>query len=653
MSRTEKITGIGCFLLILLHLIASYFPKERLWGLNLLYFLPPVWKWILVISGILILIPQVNKALGSFLYSFSFSRKTKIKSKWRYLRYILFSLAGGVFFWIFRVKTYLLGDSFLRAREINLGGTLSNFTEPFDFFLHVKISNFFGWDAFRTYAVLSVLFGIFFLFLCQLLADLLGKDYKERGLILSVILTLGANQLFFGYVESYTLVYVAIALFIFLSLYYLENQSKVLLPVLAFLLALSFHLLALMLLPSLLYLIYQERGKYPDAAKKTKRRGWIILTIATILVIAGGTILLQYYNPERKGLGYYLIFPLGKDQNYYSIFSSSHLLDLANHQLLITPVGILIWLLSILSFWVKINFKDRIFRFLLILSLCSLAYAFFMDPKLGYPRDWDLFAFTGLGCTILGIYVFIKSWREAKLKDLRYVTLALLFTSLISTVPWIYVNASEKKSVERIEYLLDLDKKRSPSGRENLAIYYNQKGEWQKEIVQWEKAITITGSARYIDNLATVYFNNQQYDLALRELQRSLKVDSTFDFTHFGLAEVYVRLGRNEEAISEYRKAIKARPNLTQYFDNLGVLLTNLKRYPEAIQVFEEGLASNPGYFPLYRNLGYSYYNLGEYALAEKNLKLYLELSPQAEDEAEVREVLMDIARKLTQEPEK
>jgi tetratricopeptide (TPR) repeat protein len=487
--------------------------------------------------------------------------------------------------------------------------------------------------------------------LCQLFADFLGKDNKERWLILLILFTMGANQLFFGYVESYTLVYVAILLFIFLSLFYLEGKSRILLPILAFFLAASLHLLALVLLPALLYLVFQARDKHADTVRTIKGRNRIITAAVIILVVGGGTILLQHYNPQKESLGYYLIFPLGKDQNYYSVFSISHLLDLVNHQLLITPVGILIGLTAILSFWRKIDFKDRAFRFLLILSLCCLAYAFFMDPKLGYPRDWDLFAFTGLGYTILAIYLFLKGWREAKQKHLRYVTWALLFTSLISTVPWIYVNASEKKSVERIEYLLDLDNQRSPSGRENLAIYYDQKKDWQKEIAQWEKAIAVTGSARSMDNLATVYFNNQQYDLALRELQRSLQVDSTFDFTHFGLAEVYAQMGRNEEAISEYRKAIQARPNLTQYYDNLGVFLTNLKRYPEAIRVFEEGIASNPRYYPLYRNLGYSYYNVGEYALAEKNLKLYLAKAPQAQDEAEVREVLMDIERKAAQAP--
>jgi len=446
-------------------------------------------------------------------------------------------------------------------------------------------------------------------------------------------------------VESYTLVYVSMALYIFVSLSYLKNRTKILLPILAFFLASSLHLLALTLLPSLLYLVYMGGYKKIDAARDSKKLITVVSMIGVVMIVGMGIFLLQHYNPERKGLGYYLIYPLGNDQSYYSIFSFSHLMDLINHQLLVAPVGVLILLISILGLGNKIDFKDRIIQFLLILSGSMLAYAFFMDPKLGYPRDWDLFAFTGLGYTILGIHLFLKGSREMKLKNLRYVTLGLLAASLISTIPWIYVNASEKKSVERFGYLLDLDKKRSPSGRENLAIYYEEKGEWQKEIQQWEKAIAITGSARYIDNLATVYFNNQQFDLALRELKRSIAVDSVFDFTHFGIAEVYVKTGRYEEAITEYRKAIKAKPNLTQYYDNLGVLLTNLKRYPEAIQVFQDGLKSNPGYAPIYRNLGYSYYNVREYSLAEKYLNQYLERSPKAEDEAEVRDVLTSISQ--------
>lgn len=647
MTRTAKITALGCLLLILIHLAASYFPKERLWGVNLLFFFPPIWRWIGCLFAVTFLIPQVNRAFSRFWDGIPVPIIRKLGRRNRYLKYSIFSLAGGILFWIFKVRTFLLGDSYLRAREINLGGRNSYFTEPVDFLIHVKVSRLFGWDAFFTYKVFSVLCGVAFLFLCLFLCDQLSKEQKERGLALSVLVTLGVNQMFFGYVESYTLVYVAIALYIFVSLSYLKNKTTILFPVLVFFLAASLHLLALTLLPSLLYLMYLGGSTEIDTAKEPKRLVRVLSMITVILIVGVGIFLLQHYNPERKGLSYYLIYPLGNDQNYYSIFSFSHLLDLVNHQLLITPVGILILLVSLLGFGRIFDFKDRTFQFLAILSISTLAYAFFMDPKLGYPRDWDLFAFTGLSYTVLGTYLFLKGSKEMKLKELRYVTLGLLAASLISTIPWIYVNASEKKSVERFGYLLDLDNKRSPYGRENLAIYYDNKGERQKEIQQWEKAIAINGSARYIDNLATVYFNNQQFDSALQELKRSLAVDSVFDFTHFGLAEVYVQTGRFEEAITEYRKAIKAKPNLTQYYDNLGVLLTNLKRYPEAIQVFQDGLESNPEYAPIYRNLGYSYYDVREYSLAEKYLNQYLERFPKVEDEAEVREVLKSISQAL------
>jgi len=374
--------------------------------------------------------------------------------------------------------------------------------------------------------------------------------------------------------------------------------------------------------------------------------------VGVVVVVVVGLFLLQSYDPDKKGLSYYLISPLGKGESFYSIFSSSHLLDLINHQLLVSPVGLLILLTSVLIFSKKINYKDSMFRFLLLLSIFSLAFAFFIDPKLGYPRDWDMFAFSALGYTYLGVYIFLKSWREAKMGNLRYVTISLLFTSLISTAPWIYVNASEKKSVERFEHLLDLDKGRIGSGRENLAMYYDSRGEWEKEIQQWEKGIAVTGNARYITNLGVIYYNQQKYDLALKELERSLKADSTFASTHFYLGKIYAQTKEYEEAITEYRKAIKFGPDVTEYYDNLGALLAHQERYQEAIEVFKEGVKATPKYPSIYRNLGYSYFNLGDLISAEKYLQLYLEYSPQAEDASEVKQVLRDLSQKRLQAPQ-
>ncbi len=648
-AGAEKIICAGCLLLILIHLIASYFPSERLWGINLLYYLPPIWRWILVISGLLILIPHVNKTVGNFLTGLTHQVAGRFKKINKYYKYASLSLLGGILFWALRVKTFLLGDSFLRARGINLGEKLS-FTAPLDFLLHVKVAKLFGWDGFHAYVVLSVLSGVVFLFLILLLGDLIGKDSKERFLIFCVIITMGANQLFFGYVESYTLVYVAMIVYILFSLGYLKNKNGLMLPVFSFLLTLSLHLSALTFLPSLLYLIFSKRSINTETEKRKAKFFKLFLSIGVVLIVVVGLFLLQSYNPEKKGVGSYLIFPLGKGESFYSLFSFSHLLDLINHQLLISPVAILIWATLVLTFAKKINFKESAIRFLLVVSVCSLAYAFLVDPKLGYPRDWDLFAFTGLGYTLLGLHIFLKYWRETKIGNLRYITLTLLVTSLISTVPWIYINATEEKAVTRFDHLLDMDEERSAHGHENLAIYYDMREEWQKEIEHWEKAIALTNSARYINNLAEVYYSQQRYDLALKELKRSLEVDPTYDYTHFGLGEILIRMRRYEEAIAEFRKAIKLRPNRIEYYNNLGAHLANLGRDQEAVEVFEQGLKANPGYFPIYLNLGYTYLNLGDSTQAEKYLKLYLECSPQAEDEAKVRQVLKGILQKRSQE---
>lgn len=49
------------------------------------------------------------------------------------------------------------------------------------------------------------------------------------------------------------------------------------------------------------------------------------------------------------------------------------------------------------------------------------------------------------------------------------------------------------------------------------------------------------------------------------------------------------------------------------------------------------------GYPDIYRNLGYTYYNMGRLDLAGTNLKLYLQQSPEADDNEEVLRVLRDI----------
>ncbi|MFQ6031651.1 MAG: tetratricopeptide repeat protein [Candidatus Zixiibacteriota bacterium] len=631
MRKLKKVIFLTCLFLVLVHAVASFFPKERLWGLSLLHYVPPFFRFFLIGFGLLMLIPPTNRFVADGLAKLLALAENGLKGINKYYKYALISLASFFPFWIFKIKTYLLGDGNLRVAEIVDGWTFSA-TAPLDFYLHAFLSRLLKLNPFTTYAILSCLAGVLFIFLILLLSDLLGKEGQRKLLIFSVLASMGANQLFFGYVESYTLMYAAQAGFVLFSLYYLKGRCGFFWPSLIFILSISLHLSAIFLLPSVLYLSVAKKSQEAEAKNEIFTLGNIIKIVSILLIVGGGLLILRHYNPQKSDLSSFLIFPLGGGEDHYYLFSLPHLLDFLNHQLLISPLGIPIWLALGLFFLKRINFKKREVVFLLILSVCTLVFALVVDPKLGYPRDWDLFAFCGLGYTILGVYLLINIMTDAEVKSLRYLTLALTSTTLISTLPWVYVNATEEKAVERVTHILELDGKRSALGHEALAYYYRNHSQKEKEIEEWKKAIALFEKPRYIKNLGVVYIEVGKYQEAAWQLEKILDKDPDDHLTCSDLGKVYAALGKHKEAKQQFQRAIELQPDNPLYYENLGYFFLNLRSYEESKETFRKALQVDSSYFPNYRNLGMVYANLGENKEAIKYLELYLKHEPQARD---------------------
>jgi tetratricopeptide (TPR) repeat protein len=650
MRKIEKVIFLTCLFLVLVHAVASFFPKERLWGLDILHYVPPFQRFFLIGFGLLILTSPVNRFVADRLAKLLALVENGLKKINKYYKYALISLASFPLFWIFKIKTRLLGDGNLRAAEILEGWKFST-TEPLDFYLHAFLSGLLNLNPFTTYAILSCLAGVVFIFLILLLSNLIGKEKREKLLVFSVLATMGANQLFFGYVESYTLMYAALVGFVLSSLYYLKGECGFFWPSLVFILSVSLHLSAIFLLPSVLYLGVAKRSQEGEAKSKVFPLGNIIRMALILLIICGGFFILRNYNPQKPDLGSFLIFPLSANEDLYSLFSFSHLLDFLNHQLLVSPLGIPIWVILGLFFWKsrqrrdwkKINFRESEIVFLLLISVCALVFGLAVDPKLGYPRDWDLFAFCGLGYTILGIHLLLNVMKGTESKRLKYITLALVSTALISTLPWIYVNATEKKTVERLTHILELDGKRSALGHEALAYYYRNYRQKDKEIEEWKKAVALFEKPRYLKNLGVVYIEVGKYQEAAWQLEKILNKDPNDHLTHSDLGKVYVALGRYEEAKHQLQKAIELQPQNPIYYENLGLFFMNLKSYEESKEVFQKALQVDSSYVPNYKNLGFAYAHSGENKEAIRYLELYLKYEPKAKDRNYIQELIKQL----------
>jgi tetratricopeptide (TPR) repeat protein len=635
MTRVEKAVFFACAFVILIHAVASFFPKERLWGINHLAYISFIPRWIIIILAFFILVPNVNKIFFDAFAAFFNLVEKNLKRINRYYKYIFFSLGSIILFWVFKAKTHLLGDGALRGNEI-VAGTKFSIAEPLDFYLHALVYRFLKLDVYQIYTLISFLAGALFVFLALWLCHLLGKESQEKVLAFVVLVSMGSIQFFFGYIESYSLVYVGIMVYFLLSFLYFRGRCGFFFPCLALLFSISLHLSAVYLLPSLIYLHLVNSQKERMQFSFTK-----ILNVAFILLLVGASfVILINKNPNPTNVSSYLIPLAGKENDPYSLFSGAHLVDMINEQLLLSPVGIVLWVV-VIFFVGKINFKDKMFTFFIIVTLFSFLIAFLMDPKLGYARDWDLFSSTGLGYTLLGIYLLFSYFRESKIKKLNYIILALASTALFSTLPWIYVNAQEDKAVERFQALLDLDVERSGYGHEILAYYYRDQKMIDKEAEEWKKALSIVESERYTINLGRSYEKLGRYQEAIAMYKRAIQMNPNSAMAYYNLGVSLAYIGKYDEAKRQYQMAINKDPYFPEAYTNLGALLIDMGDYEGGLKVLESAIRINPDLFLPYYNMAIAYTRMGKPKDGIAILRAYLKRNPK--DYQRVQQLLKEI----------
>jgi tetratricopeptide (TPR) repeat protein len=688
---------------------ASFFPKGRIWGVNQWSYFPPVTALLAGILVLLFFIPSLNQAARRALSSLT-SRVARNADKLmasggkrRYLVYSVFSALFFVPFWLLRERVYLLGDGAQIISRLSSGELAVHWAEPLETFLHIKIfslaDKLLHTDASTLYAVLSCVAGIVFVFLALLLAELLGRERRESAFVFLILLSMGSTQLFFGYVEHYSFLYVFVFAFIISSLGYLKGRVSWFVPVAAFALASLSHVSSLCLLPSLLFifLVRDETG----ASSSIKR----------ILILTSGLIfflfLLAVYRKYSWTISPIFV-PLSEDTYAapgYLMLSLPHLLDFLNQQLLVSPVGPIMLLAPLVCMSAKSLFKKKTFRFLLLAGVFQLLFGFLVEPDLGASRDWDLFSVAGLGYTILGLYVLLNLLGDKP--RFAHLSLILVLTSLYSTVPWIILNSQEQRSISRFQNLLEIDVKKSYSGHFVLIDYLeahgmNREAERQgekyhqafPEIVlsnegtrlakegEFEQALRVYLEAELLapkrpeihNNLGHVYLKlgrlaqaeaslnravqlgphlhgiyvnlsdlhlmRQDYDRALDACRKAIRLKTDSPQVYSNAATIYLMRGNPKDAESHFLKALDLDRNLIEPYVGLGDIYFQRSLPRQAVDMYQTALTMDPNLAIVRFRLGMTYLSLNARQEAKQELQSFLLLSPQGPEADKAREVL-------------
>lgn len=475
MSPTSRRTLSALLLLALavmgLHLLTPRLSEAGAWGVWPFTYLPVAWRWGTALVAALSVIlgaqlwdrvgPYMDRLFGPIAWGTPGVRSA-------------LAVAAALPFWLFRIRHLRWGDAYLLVASIPHPDVKLTYVwqAPLDVFIHARLwqlaQRWLGWpDPIPVYWIVSTLAGVAFVWITLGLAAWLGRNRAERMLLAGLVLTLGTMQLFFGYIENYSLMTVGVLLYAWLALAALRGKTALIWPAAALALTHAFHPSTIILAPSLLYLAgllidrrpaQRHRGQaLTPAADRTPRKGGIswqqaVLSIAVpyVLVFAGVVALLT---AGHHGLDALLgaDFPGGGDRQWfvplfevttrwqhYTMFSWAHLLDIANQQLMSAP---LIWpslILVALLAWRTLPRDDQTFRLLAFMALSYLLLTLTWNPDYGGQRDWDLFSPAAVPATLLLAYVLPRALPERR--ALCWAGWALVVAQALHTGAWIYQN---------------------------------------------------------------------------------------------------------------------------------------------------------------------------------------------------------------------
>jgi len=517
-------------LLIGIKLIGSQFPAGRMWGINQLAFLPRPLGFGLIAAicvGWLILWLRTRGQAET---------KSKKKPSTNTIGLIIGVVILGALFYIFRDRLNLLGDSYLRIEELQKKGLARLFAdtpgEALDYFIHwvtyAYILKPLGLGALVSYQIWSITAGLIYTIAAWQISSKMRNYNIEPWLTLTWIMAWGGLMLFCGYAENYSLAAACLLLTIGFAIDYIRGGKKFLLMMVVFLLAFFFHNLTVIILPAIWYAVLIQ-------AVPLRKKGIIPLLILT-LITAGYIIGTRIGSPE----GTLILFDSVSEPGY-TLFSAAHLIDILNQLLLVSPMFIAVLLFGKYRGQPNAE-RKRLIVFAGIAALAGMAALFFIDPKLGLARDWDLFA---LPLLTFHLAIFISAdWREVG-KPLKS---GLAIISVGFTFIWILVNSNQAWALSRYQQIAGIDKLRGGYNYEVLGDYFYNQQNYAAAEDAFAKSVTCKHHQRCYVWLGHVQMWQKKYGPAEKNLLEANRLNPDEPNALDYLSRLYFQTNRFPQA---------------------------------------------------------------------------------------------------------
>lgn len=444
----------GISLLLLgLHAFLTYHPEKliygryallnRSWGLNHIRFYGMTAAILLYGSLILCCIPLINHKL---LYSLEkLEERVRSLKRFRHLVFILLGIVASLLFYTFRNRYFLLGDYTLRIAQTMKQDFLA--TEYLTMKLLYHTATFlsrFQVSPTQTFVAVSCAAGGIYVCLFAFMADRLGKTRFQKCLLFAGGTASGMLLIFCGYVDIYALPVAFTSLYLYMSVCYIQNRKYFLMALLCLFLAIGSHLLCVAFAPALAIAWYHHnQQKLPFIAGMTTLKCLLLVLALTLL-----TVIIAY---ELKTNFMLPVKPVPGQPNYMTLWSSKHLWEFFNGQLLGSGISLL--LLPVLFFKaVKIKLKLSAETWFFLSASAGMLLVVFLANLQRGSGDWDISSLTAITANI-SVMLLLFQLQEAKLSFARYALIPVILYNSLNMCLWIHINSGQR-SIAKVENML-------------------------------------------------------------------------------------------------------------------------------------------------------------------------------------------------------
>jgi tetratricopeptide (TPR) repeat protein len=129
-------------------------------------------------------------------------------------------------------------------------------------------------------------------------------------------------------------------------------------------------------------------------------------------------------------------------------------------------------------------------------------------------------------------------------------------------------------------------------------------------------------------NLAILYANKRQYELAIRDSTAAIQLNPKFANAYHNRGSCYADIGDFDKAIADYSKAIQFDPRSASTFYNRALAYDHIEKIDKAIADYNRVIRITPKDSGGYVDRGHAYFTKGDYSQAASDFEKAIRLSP-------------------------